>query len=93
MNFLHQDELCVVFCDLHPKAPTHLLIVSRKHIPSVADMEEGDEQIVGHMVRTGKNLANELKLAGYKLQINVGRDGGQEIFHLHIHLMSNTKSD
>ncbi len=87
-DFLYEDEICVVFPDLYPKAKTHLLIVPRKPIPSIADMEEGDEKIIGHLFRIAKNLAEQRKLSGYKLLINVGKDGGQEIFHLHVHLMS-----
>jgi len=88
-DFLHEDELCVIFKDIHPKANTHLLVVPKKHIHSIAKMEEGDEQIVGHLIRAAKNIGEKLNLSGYKLAINVGKDGGQEIFHLHVHLLSN----
>ena len=91
-NLLHEDYLCVIFRDIHPKAPTHLLIVSKKHIPSISEMEEGDEKIVGHLINSAKNIAKKLSLTGYQLQFNVGKDGGQEIFHLHLHLMSNLSS-
>lgn len=87
-EFLYQDEKTVIFRDIHPKAKTHLLIVPRKHIPSIAEMEEGDEEIVGHLVKTAKKIGSDFNLPGYQLQINVGKDGGQEIFHLHMHLMS-----
>lgn len=87
-EFLYEDDVCVIFRDIHPKAKTHLLIVPKKHIVSVAEMEDGDEKIVGHLVRCAKNIAGKLSLFGYQLQINVGKDGGQEIFHLHVHLMS-----
>lgn len=87
-EFLHEDENCVVFRDLHPKEKTHLLIVSKKHIHSIAEMESGDEKVVGHLLHMAQKIGHDLKLAGYKLQINVGKDGGQEIFHLHIHLLS-----
>ncbi|MFH1284616.1 MAG: histidine triad nucleotide-binding protein [Candidatus Peregrinibacteria bacterium] len=87
-EFLYEDDKCVIFRDLHPKAQTHLLIVPLKHIPSIAEMDEGDEKIVGHLVLCAKNIAEKLGLGGYKLQINVGKDGGQEVFHLHLHLMS-----
>ncbi len=88
-EFLYEDENCVIFKDIHPKAKTHLLIIPKKHIHSIAEMEEGDEKIVGHLTRCAKSIGNKLNLSGYQLQINVGKDGGQEIFHLHIHLMSN----
>ena len=87
-KFLHEDEKSVVFRDLHPKDKTHLLIVPKKHIHSIAEMEEGDEKIVGHLLLMAQKIGRDLNLPGYKLQINVGRDGGQEIFHLHVHLLS-----
>ncbi|MBD3330616.1 HIT domain-containing protein [Candidatus Peregrinibacteria bacterium] len=87
--FLYEDEICVAFKDKNPKAKTHLLILPKKHIASVAVMNEGDEQTIGHLVKCAKEIAENLNLPGYKLQINVGRDGGQEVFHIHIHLLSN----
>jgi len=87
-DFLYEDEKCAIFRDMYPKAKTHLLVVPKKHIHSIAEMDEGDEKIVGHLALCAKNLATKLGLSGYNLQINVGKDGGQEIFHLHIHLMS-----
>ena len=87
-EFLHEDEYSIVIKDLYPKAKTHLLILPKKHIPSVIELEEGDEKIAGHMIKVAKDLAEKLGLKGYKLQINVGKDGGQEVFHLHLHLLS-----
>ncbi|MBT3865102.1 histidine triad nucleotide-binding protein [Candidatus Peregrinibacteria bacterium] len=87
-EFLYEDETCVIFPDINPAAKTHLLVVPKKHIPTIADLEEGDEKIVGHMVKKAKDIAKEKGLTGYKLQFNVGKDGGQEIFHIHLHLTS-----
>lgn len=83
----YEDEVCVAFKDIHPKAPVHLLIVPRKEIPSVADLQEEDGEIVQHLIYTAKQIAEEKKLDGYRLQFNVGHLGGQEIFHLHLHLL------
>lgn len=88
-NFIYEDDVCVVFRDINPKAPTHLLVVSKKHIASIAEMDIEDESIIGHMIVCAKKVANNLKLKGYRLQFNVGKDGGQEIFHVHLHLLSN----
>lgn len=88
-EFIHEDQQCSVFTDINPKAKTHLLIIPKKHIRSIADMEEGDEKIVGHLIRIAKKIAEGKELTGYKLHINVGKDGGQEVFHLHIHLLAN----
>ena len=88
-DFLYEDEHCIVINDLYPKAKTHLLIIPKKHIESVMTLEDDDQLTMGHLINTAKNIAKKIKLKGYKLQINVGKDGGQEIFHLHIHLLSN----
>lgn len=88
-EFLHEDEFCSIFKDIYPKAKTHLLIVPKKHIPTIADMAVGDEKIVGHLINMAKDMGKKLDLPGYKLQFNVGKDGGQEIFHVHLHLISN----
>jgi len=82
------DEYCVAFKDLHPKARVHLLVVPKKHIHTVIDMEEGDEKIMGHLIRTAKDLGKKMGLEGYRLQFNVGHKGGQEIFHIHMHLLA-----
>lgn len=86
--FVYEDELCRVFLDIHPKAKTHLLIVPVKHIASIADMVEGDEKIVGHLMKCAQSVAKKMNLRGYNLQINVGKEAGQEVFHLHVHLLS-----
>lgn len=87
-EFIYEDDFCVIFKDINPKAATHLLIVSKKHIDSIAVLEESDSQIVGKMILAAKKIAKKLNLKGYKLLFNVGKDGGQEVFHIHLHLMS-----
>jgi histidine triad (HIT) family protein len=84
------DEL-IAFKDLNPRAKTHLLIVPKKHIDSIKDIDEtaGDDALVGRMILAAKNLAKERDLEGYQLQFHVGEKGGQIIFHIHLHLMSN----
>lgn len=86
---IHNDDKCVAFNDINPRSKTHVLIVSKKHIASIAEMDEGDELLIGHMIACAKKIAKDLVLSGYKLQFNVGKDGGQEVFHVHLHLMSN----
>jgi len=92
-DFLYEDEIAIALKDINPRAKTHLLIIPKKPIASIIELEEGDEKIVGHLVRVAKQLAEERKLPGYKLQINVGKEGGQEIFHLHLHLLSDYSND
>lgn len=84
---VYEDEWGLVFHDIHPKSKVHLLIVPKKHIPTIMDLEIGDETIVGHLHRIAQEVGKNLGLEGYKLQINVGEKGGQEVFHLHVHLL------
>lgn len=87
-DFVYQDDTIVVFRDIHPAAPVHLLIVPRKHIRSINDLEEEDSGIMERMLLKAKDIARDQGIAekGYKLLINVERGGGQVIFHLHMHL-------
>jgi histidine triad (HIT) family protein len=88
--FLYEDAEVVAFKDIHPKAKTHLLIVPKKHIETIKDLkeDESDEILVGKMFLVARDLAKERKLDGYQLQFNVGKSGGQEVMHIHLHLMS-----
>jgi len=87
-DFVYEDDLCVVFPDINPKAKTHLLVVPKSHLPSIAESEATDKDLLGHLLHVCKIVADNLGLPGFRLQINVGKDGGQEVFHLHIHLLS-----
>jgi len=87
-EIVYEDKKVLAFKDIHPKAPVHLLIVPKKHIPSVDHLELRDKGLMGELILTAKKIARKLKLKGYRLQINVGRDGGQIIDHLHLHLLS-----
>ena len=88
-NIMFQDNEVVVFPDINPVAPTHLLIVTKKHIPSVAHLSDNETSLVGHMVKVANQLAKEHGFAdsGYRLVINCGREGGQVVPHLHMHLL------
>jgi len=87
-DFVYQDESLVVFKDIRPHAPVHLLIVPRKHIRSVNDLTEEDTPIISEMIFKAKKIARdqEISESGYKLLFNIERGGGQVIFHLHMHL-------
>lgn len=87
-DILYQDDRATAFRDIHPQAPTHILIVPNKPIPSVNDVSEEDEAILGHLFVVARKLAQEEGIAedGYRLLINCGRHGGQEVYHLHMHL-------
>lgn len=83
----HEDDLCIVIHDIHPKAPIHLLIVPKKEIATIMDAQDEDQELLGHLLLVARNMGKKLDLEGYKLQFNVGTKGGQEIFHIHLHLL------
>jgi len=88
-----QDEVITVFKDIHPAAPVHFLIVPNKHIASVKEMDEGDEELLGKLFSAAKAAAERAGIAasGYRLIINNGPDAHQEIFHIHMHLLGGAK--
>ncbi|MFH0833895.1 MAG: histidine triad nucleotide-binding protein [Patescibacteria group bacterium] len=83
----YEDERVIAFADINPAAPVHILVIPKKHIASIADLNAEDEPIVGHLVSVAKKLAENRQLDGYKLIFNVGHKGGQIVFHLHLHLL------
>ena len=88
-DFLFENENLVVFRDINPHAPVHLLIVPKRHIRSVNDLTPADNDILAEMITTARQMAKKEKvdISGYKLLFNVEKGGGQLIFHLHLHLM------
>lgn len=90
---LYEDEDLIVFKDVKPSAPIHLLIVPKKHIASVNDIVEDDVNMVGRIVYRAKKMAEEQGVAqkGYKLIFNCGKEGGQVIDHIHLHLLGGKK--
>lgn len=84
----HDDELCVAFHDVAPQAPVHVLVIPKRPIESLADVGPDDEQLLGHLVVVASSLAGKLGLTdGYRLVVNCGRNGGQSVDHLHVHLL------
>ncbi len=88
-EYLYEDDTLIVFRDINPHAPVHILIVPRKHIRSINDLTENEREIISHMIMVGKDIAQKesVNSSGYKLLFNVERGGGQVIFHLHLHLI------
>ena len=86
---VYDDDTVTAFLDINPVAPTHILIVPKEHILSVNDLEPEHETTVGHLYTVGKTLAQEGGIAesGYRLIMNTGFDGGQVVYHLHLHLL------
>ena len=91
--FLYEDDRAVVFRDIRPHSPVHLLIVPRRHIRSINDLAESDGDLVGHLVQVARQMAavDGVNESGYKLLFNVESGGGQVIFHLHLHLLGGWK--
>ena len=88
-DIVYEDETVLAFRDISPQAPVHLLIIPKKLIPTVNDVDAEDEMILGHMFVVAAQLAkeNDVDKNGYRLTVNCNSDGGQEVFHLHMHLM------
>ncbi|MCD6584557.1 MAG: histidine triad nucleotide-binding protein [Desulfobacteraceae bacterium] len=88
-EFLYEDDQLIVFKDINPLAPIHLLLVPKKHIRSINDLEDSDTTIVSDLIMTARDMAEKMSVnkSGYRLFFNVEKGGGQEVFHLHLHLI------
>jgi histidine triad (HIT) family protein len=84
----HDDDLCLAFHDVAPQAPVHVLVIPKRPIATLADVQETDAALLGHLMLVATQVARTLGLAtGYRLVVNCGRDGGQSVDHLHVHLL------
>lgn len=92
-DIVYEDDEILAFRDIRPIAPVHILVIPKKPIESIADMADEDAPVVGKMFLVARNIARDLKISekGYKLLIRVGRDGGQEVPHLHLHLIGGAR--
>ena len=88
-EIVYEDEEILAFKDIYPAAPVHLLIVPRKHIPTLADVEAGETMLLGRLISVANDLARAYKVdrSGYRVVINCGKEGGQLVYHLHVHLL------
>ncbi len=86
---IYEDDLLLAFEDAHPIAPIHILIIPKKHIVSIDDLEEKDTELMGKMILRAKKIAGSFDISekGYKLLFRVGKWGGQEVPHIHLHLI------
>ena len=90
-DIVYEDEEVLIFKDIHPKAPTHLLLIAKKDenfVPSIADLSDETAHVPLLLIRKAQQFAQEKGIDGYKLTFHVGRGGGQEVFYLHLHFMS-----
>ena len=85
---VYEDDKVMAFHDINPQAPVHILVIPKEHIPTVNDLEEKQE-LIGHIFMVIKEIAREMGIAesGYRVLVNCNRDGGQEIYHIHFHLL------
>jgi histidine triad (HIT) family protein len=88
-SIVYEDDRVLAFNDINPQAPTHVLIVPKRHIESLNDLQPGDDQIVGELVRRAAAIAKErgISSGGFRTVFNTNRDAGQTVFHIHLHLI------
>ena len=88
-SIVYEDDRLLAFNDISPQAPTHVLVVSKRHIPSLNDLSPEDDQIVGELVRRAAAIAKERGISanGFRTVFNTNRDAGQTVFHIHLHLI------
>ena len=93
-DILYDDDVCLAFRDINPRAPIHFLVIPKKEIVSLADLSDEDEAIVGRCVLVASKVAkDEGLIGGYRLVANTREDGGQEVMHLHFHVLGGRKLD
>jgi len=91
-KIVYEDDLCVAFEDIHPAAPTHFLVIPKKEIASVSEVGDADEALVGHLFNVIGKLAAKFGIeGGYRVVTNCGRDAGQDVMHLHFHVLGGRK--
>lgn len=88
-SIIHQDDHAVAFEDINPQAPVHILVIPRKHVSSIGDMNSTEAGLLGHLFLTAATIAKEKGLAasGYRILTNTGPDAGQSVFHIHLHVL------
>ena len=88
-RIVYSDDQLVAFHDVRPQVPSHVLVIPRKHVTSLLDLEPGDDALVGALVRKARDLARELGLdgRGFRLVMNCGDDSGYSVYHIHLHLL------
>lgn len=88
-KMVYEDEQCVAFEDINPKAPIHILIIPRRHLATLLDADQADDRLLGQLLLVASRIARQRGIAerGFRLVINCNSDGGQAVFHLHLHLL------
>jgi histidine triad (HIT) family protein len=84
---IFEDEVSIAFADIHPQAPTHFLVIPKKHIDSLAHASQADKEMLGHLTLVATELAKKSLPKGFRIVINSGEEGGQTVDHLHLHVL------
>ena len=89
-DIVHENEKILAFKDINPQAPIHILIIPKKRIPTINDIQSNDHELIGELVTTAKEIAKDLNVDddGYRLVFNCNSNGGQEVYHIHLHLLA-----
>ncbi|MCK4907773.1 MAG: histidine triad nucleotide-binding protein [Spirochaetes bacterium] len=92
-DIVYEDDLCLAFKDINPKAPVHILLIPKRKIPTMDDLVQEDKEIMGHLILKASDIARQQGLAqdGYRIVINNRENAGQEVFHIHIHILGGRK--
>ena len=91
-DIVYEDELCLVFKDINPQAPCHLLLIPKEKIKDLAQLQKGHKDLLGHMMLVVQKVAKEQDFSkGFRVVTNTGSDGGQEVSHLHFHILAGRK--
>ena len=92
---VHENENVLAFRDIDPKAPTHILIIPKKHITTLNEINENDQDLLGELLLTAKKIAKDegIDTSGYRTVFNCNSDGGQTVFHIHMHLLGGRQMD
>ena len=89
VNPVYEDDDYIVINDIHPLSRIHMLLIPKRHIEAISDLGDSDRDTVGGLFLLARDLGRKMDMPGYKLQFNVGKDGGQEVMHIHLHMMAN----
>ena len=88
-DVVYEDDLCLAFNDVSPQAPVHVLLIPKKEVVNVAELQDEDAELAGHLLLTVKKVAEKLQLNnGYRVVANCGKEGGQSVDHLHLHILA-----
>ena len=87
-DIVYEDDLSIAFNDISPEAPTHILVVPKKVIPKLSEINEEDENLLGHLLIVAKKITDDNNIKDFRLVINNGSDAGQTVFHLHLHILA-----